>query len=755
MHLFFSILLIALILFACWNLHSTHIHKDDNSIHALVMMVIVIISCALQLVFFHTTSLALGRLLISLYCVCLYFLLLTMVIFIQKYTQVFDEVPAVRAAFSIFGCVDGGLLVINAFHPLYFEVVPTSVYGMNLYKTVNLRPLFYVHMIACVLLVFMVIYPLIKRTIFSIDRFTREKFSIIFLASTLSLLAASVCNLCNFDLDLSIFFYSLAANLICYLSYSYVPHLVRNQARNLIVTEASSSIFVFDHELARIYRNKSGEYLESHADLKELFRKALSEMVSSGRNDMSYQETPILVDGSTGIYNIVIRRLLAGKEVLGYSFEFHNVTEEVHTRRESLYQMTHDPLTGVYSQAYFFQTVQKELREHLDTEYVLIVSDIYGFKFYNELFGRETGDSVLKREAALLRSVCVSGSVYGRIAEDEFAVLAKKQYFKEELLRHGIAQMRQEFGNSQYKIYLNAGVYPVSDHSEPVSNMCDKAKLAIEQIKHDYSVVIGYYSSQLSENTRRKRWILDEMESALNDHQFAMFLQPQVDPSTGKWLGAEALVRWLHPEHGMISPGDFVPVLEEAAVITRVDEFIWEQAAQKLADWKQRGREDLYISVNVSGHDFYHVDLYQTFTSLVEKYQIAPKSLKIEVTETVLSRSKEQQNDTLSKLRAYGFIVEIDDFGSGYSSLNSLKDMETDVIKIDMGFLSQTDHVERSKMILNDIVHMIKNLHMGIVVEGVETREQLDFVTSIGCDIIQGYYYSKPIPVNEFEQKLS
>ncbi len=755
MHLFFSILLITLILFACWNLHSTHIHKDDNSIHALVMMVIVIISCALQLVFFHTTSLALGRLLISLYCVCLYFLLLTMVIFIQKYTQVFDEVPAVRAAFSIFGCVDGGLLVINAFHPLYFEVVPTSVYGMNLYKTVNLRPLFYVHMIACVLLVFMVIYPLIKRTILSIDRFTREKFSIIFLASTLSLLAASVCNLCNFDLDLSIFFYSLAANLICYLSYSYVPHLVRNQARNLIVTEASSSIFVFDHELARIYRNKSGEYLESHADLKELFHKALSEMVSSGRNDMSYQETPILVDGSTGIYNIVIRRLLAGKEILGYSFEFHNVTEEVHTRRESLYQMTHDPLTGVYSQAYFFQTVQKELREHLDTEYVLIVSDIYGFKFYNELFGRETGDNVLKREAALLRSVCVSGSVYGRIAEDEFAVLAKKQYFKEELLRHGIAQMRQEFGNSQYKIYLNAGVYPVSDHSEPVSNMCDKAKLAIEQIKHDYSVVIGYYSSQLSENTRRKRWILDEMESALNDHQFAMFLQPQVDPSTGKWLGAEALVRWLHPEHGMISPGDFVPVLEEAAVITRVDEFIWEQAAQKLADWKQRGREDLYISVNVSGHDFYHVDLYQTFTSLVEKYQIAPKNLKIEVTETVLSRSREQQNDTLSKLRAYGFIVEIDDFGSGYSSLNSLKDMETDVIKIDMGFLSQTDHIERSKMILNDIVHMIKNLHMGIVVEGVETREQLDFVTSIGCDIIQGYYYSKPIPVNEFEQKLS
>lgn len=755
MHLFLSLSLTALMLFACWNLHNIHIHKDDISIHARFMIVIVIVTCALQLLLFHTANLPLIRFLMSLYSACLYFLLITMVIFIQQYTQVFDEVPAVRRAFSIFGCIDGLLLICNTFYPLYFDVEPLTVWGMRIYKTANLRPLFYIHTTVCMLLVCLVIYPLIKRTIFSFDRFTREKFSIIFLTTTLSLLAASITNLSHFGLDLSAYFYSLAANLICYLSYSYVPHLVRNQARNLIVTESSAAIYVFDHELVEIYRNKSGEWLESHADLHELFHKTLSEMVRSGRNDMSYQETPILADGSISIYNIVIRRLLAGKEIVGYSFEFHNVTEEVHTRREALYQMTHDQLTGIYSQAYFFQTVQKELREHPDTDYLLIISDIYGFKFYNELFGREMGDNVLKREAAILRSICSPGSVYGRIADDEFAILARKQNFKEELINQCIAQMRQEFGNSQYKIYMNAGIYPITDHNEPVSNMCDKAKLVIEQIKHDYSVVLGYYSPQLSKNTRRKRWILDKMDFALSDHQFVMFLQPQVDASTGKWLGAEALVRWIHPERGMISPGDFIPVLEEAAVITKVDAYIWDLAAQKLSDWKQLGREDLYISVNVSGHDFYHVDLYQTFVSLVEKYQIAPKNLKIEVTETVLSRSKELLNDTLSKLRAYGFIVEIDDFGSGYSSLNSLKDMETDVIKIDMGFLSKTDHVGRSKMILNDIVHMIRNLHMGIVVEGVETQEQLDFVTSIGCDIIQGYYYSKPIPVNEFEQKLS
>lgn len=755
MHLFLSISLIALILFAGWNLHSVHIHKDDISIHALFMMVIVIVTCALQLLLFHTASLPLIRFLMSFYSVCLYFLLITMVIFIQKYTQVFDEVPAVRRAFSIFGCIDGALLIINAFYPLYFDVEPLTMWGMRIYKTVNLRPLFYIHMTACMLLVCLVIYPLVKRTIFSFDRFTREKFSIIFLTTTLSLLAASINNLSHSDLDLGAYFYSLAANLICYLSYSYVPHLVRNQARNLIVTESASAIYVFDHELVQIYRNISGEWLECHADVQELFHKALSEMVRSGRNDMSYQETPIVADGSTSIYNIVIRRLLAGKEIVGYSFEFHNVTEEVYARREALYQMTHDQLTGIYSQTYFFQTVQKELREHPDTDYLLIVSDIYGFKFYNELFGREMGDNVLKRESAILRSIYRPGSVYGRLADDEFAILARKQNFKEELFDQCIAQMRQEFGNSQYKIYMNAGVYPVTDHNEPVSNMCDKAKLVIEQIKHDYSVVLGYYSPQLSENTRRKRWILDEMDSALCSHQFVMFLQPQVDASTGKWLGAEALVRWIHPELGMISPGDFIPVLEESAVITKVDAYIWEQAAQKLSAWKQRGREDLYISVNVSGHDFYHVDLYQTFTSLVEKYQISPRSLKIEITETVLSRSKEQQNDTLSRLRSYGFIIEIDDFGSGYSSLNSLKDIEMDVIKIDMGFLSQTGHIERSKMILNDIVRMIKDLHMGIIVEGVETREQLDFVTSIGCNLIQGYYYSKPVPVDEFEQKFS
>ena len=233
MHLFLSLSLTALMLFACWNLHNIHIHKDDISIHARFMIVIVIVTCALQLLLFHTANLPLIRFLMSLYSACLYFLLITMVIFIQQYTQVFDEVPAVRRAFSIFGCIDGLLLICNTFYPLYFDVEPLTVWGMRIYKTANLRPLFYIHTTVCMLLVCLVIYPLIKRTIFSFDRFTREKFSIIFLTTTLSLLAASITNLSHFGPELSAYFYSLAANLICYLSYSYIPHLVRNQARNL------------------------------------------------------------------------------------------------------------------------------------------------------------------------------------------------------------------------------------------------------------------------------------------------------------------------------------------------------------------------------------------------------------------------------------------------------------------------------------------------------------------------------------------
>ena len=218
-------------------------------------------------------------------------------------------------------------------------------------------------------------------------------------------------------------------------------------------------------------------------------------------------------------------------------------------------------------------------------------------------------------------------------------------------------------------------------------------------------------------------------------------------------LGAEALVRWQHPKRGLIFPGDFIEVFEKTGLIYRLDRFIWELAVQKLARWQQEGHSDLYISVNISTKDFYYMNVYETITALVEKYRIIPSTLKLEITETAIMTGTAGELDMIEQFREYGFQVEIDDFGSGYSSLNMLKDIKMDTIKLDMGFLRKTRNNERSMSIVSNVIHLSKRLGMEVVTEGVETREQVDALTMMGCDVFQGYYFAKPMSVWDYEDK--
>ena len=231
-----------------------------------------------------------------------------------------------------------------------------------------------------------------------------------------------------------------------------------------------------------------------------------------------------------------------------------------------------------------------------------------------------------------------------------------------------------------------------------------------------------------------------------------MFLQPLVG-ADGQLVGAEALARWRHPVQGLVAPNNFIPVVEKTGLIIRLDEYMWELAAEKLSRWKAQGRGDLSISVNVSAKDFYYTDLSKVFIDLVEKYGIAPDRLNIEITETVLITDLEMHVQTMDKLRDYGFRIEIDDFGSGYSSLNMLKDVKADILKIDMLFLRETENKERSRVILSSVINMAKALDMRVVAEGVETVEQMESLRNMGCDIFQGFYFSEPVSAEEFENK--
>lgn len=414
-------------------------------------------------------------------------------------------------------------------------------------------------------------------------------------------------------------------------------------------------------------------------------------------------------------------------------------------------RMTRDSLTNVYNHDFFIEEVGRVLRRS-GKQYYLLCTNISGFKFYNELFGVEQGDKVLVEQANMLKAAAGQFCVYGRLAGDEFGILIEKDNYSEEQMTAYLNELQKKFSTFLYHMHICAGVYEIRDNTEPVNTMCEKARIAVDEIKDDYDCCITYFDDKLLQESLIKRRILGEFQYALEESQFCIYLQPQMT-GEGRMLGAEALVRWIHPKEGMISPADFIPVLEESGLISRLDLFVWDQAAQVLRKWKEQGREDLYISVNVSGKDFYYTDLYEAFTGLVKKYEIKPENLKIEITETVLMKEAEKQMGLLQKLRDFGFEIEIDDFGSGYSSLSMLKDIIVDVMKIDMGFLRKTDHGERSWSIIRSVANLARTLEMNTVTEGVETKDQVTRLLDIGCDVFQGYYFARPMPVIELERQ--
>jgi EAL domain-containing protein (putative c-di-GMP-specific phosphodiesterase class I) len=368
------------------------------------------------------------------------------------------------------------------------------------------------------------------------------------------------------------------------------------------------------------------------------------------------------------------------------------------------------------------------------------------------LHGKPFGDTILRRSADAIRKYSARDVIYGRLYNDHFIMLVPKRRFDEEVYATAFKNDMSYLQNFSYNLIIHMGIYEIDDLSLPVSVMCDRAFLALRTIKNDYTTGFAYYDDNLRLEVLKMQMLMNELPLALNSGQLKMYLQPQVKKD-GELVGAEALVRWHHPTRGIIPPGEFIEIIEKINIISDVDRYIWECACAKLAEWRNAGKSELNISVNISARDFFMMDLFETFVTLVKKYEISPKNLNLEITETAVIYDLENQLKVLDKLRAFGFIVEMDDFGSGYSSLNMLKDISVDVLKIDMAFLQKSKDDVKSHKILEKIIVLAKELGMKVLTEGVESGSQIEFLSSAGCDLFQGYYFSCPIPVKNFEEK--
>ncbi len=430
---------------------------------------------------------------------------------------------------------------------------------------------------------------------------------------------------------------------------------------------------------------------------------------------------------------------------------FADVNENVLSGERLRFQAEHDSLTGLYNRGAFLKLVGDAVREKPPSSFFLLCCDINNFRLLNDRFGRAEGDRLLQYSAEELRRHADGvGSFAGRLGNDVFAILLPNT---PGVLERVSAIVRDFFTDYPLKAALSsrAGAYLINEPCIPTDTMLDCASVAKDSIKGRYGACLALFDESMNAQALLEKNISDRMEEALAKGHFDVYIQPQFDHSTGKVVGAEALARWLDPKEGVISPAVFIPVFEKNGFITKLDSYIWERTAQHLRAWLDGGNEAVPISVNVSREDISDPELRGKLLAIIEKYRIPMELFRLEITESLFSEDTERLIEVVEQLHDFGFLIEMDDFGSGYSSLNILKDVPVDILKLDMRFFTGRDALGRGGMIINSVLRMAHWLNIPVIAEGVETMQQADFLLSAGCRTIQGFLYAKPLPAAEFE----
>ncbi len=437
-------------------------------------------------------------------------------------------------------------------------------------------------------------------------------------------------------------------------------------------------------------------------------------------------------------------------------FRLKNVIErsQFQEANELRYMKEYSSLTGIYSKKRFFEEVRKILDENPEKNYAFLRVDIDKFQFVNSFYGVEEGNNLLIYLAKYIEKLTqkYESRAYGHIEADIFGICIPYEQ-KEELVCFA-DQMKRDLAKYplEFDIVPAFGIYLIVDKGFAVEDMYEMAILASKYCKSSYMSCYSFYSDTMSVDTAKEQVIINNMKHALETGQFVIYIQPKYDLKNSHVSGGEVLIRWNDPKRGMISPGEFIPVFERNGFIVKLDYFVWETTCKLLRRWIDEGRNPYPVSVNISRVSLYNPRLVEIICGLVDRYQIPPELLQLELTESAYTNNQNAIKDMMESFRNRGFTVLMDDFGSGYSSLNVLKDIVVDILKIDMKFLSDTAEKGRSENILASVVRMAKWLDMPVIAEGVERESQVMFLRSIGCEYVQGYYFGKPMPVEEFER---
>lgn len=414
-----------------------------------------------------------------------------------------------------------------------------------------------------------------------------------------------------------------------------------------------------------------------------------------------------------------------------------------------------DSFTGLYTQRGFVVQAGEYCAERKNSDLCVIAMDVEHFRLFNKWYGRPEGDKLLKRISVfLLEMDRIFDTVSGYAGADNFFIIMDNQSVVIDYLMNGISEILSTFDGIE-GFRMAFGACKMDMEKCDVRDCMDSAITAVERILGKYQEKICWFTKEMLSDIEHELQMSPEVERALSEREFTFYLQPKYSVAEKKIVGSEALVRWYHKKRGLISPSEFIPIIEKNGLVTRVDMYIWDMVCETIKKWMDKGLDIAPISVNVSRVDIDSVDVPEVFENLVSKYQIDRNYLQIEITESAFVEDTRSLKTVVQKLRAAGFVVLIDDFGSGYSSLNMLKDLQADVLKMDIKFfdLNNTNY-EKGVDIIESVLNMSRKMKLSVIAEGVETEDQIQVIKNIGLNYVQGFYYYKPMSVDDYEKMI-
>ncbi|GMK83689.1 EAL domain-containing protein [Clostridioides difficile] len=422
----------------------------------------------------------------------------------------------------------------------------------------------------------------------------------------------------------------------------------------------------------------------------------------------------------------------------------------------------YDSLSGIKNKEKFRKDSMYILKNYYQDNFYLVQLDVNKFKYINEMFGYAEGNKILIHISQVLNNNTNKYEICARMDNDHFILLIACS--TEDELLNRLSKINKEICNlsttnsSKYKIVMSSGIYKINkkDDIKKIDLLIDRANIAAKSKKEKYEHSYSFFNEETRNRLYKEKRLEDNMNKALEKGEFIVYYQPKYSLNDVNEIeGAEALIRWNSPEFGFISPIDFVPLFEKNGFIVNIDMFVFEEVCKTLNKWINKGYTPVPISVNMSRVHLYRDNFIENITDLISKYNISPEFIELELTESVVFDNLNILIDIMKKIKEIGFLISMDDFGSEYSSLNLLKDLSFDILKLDRGFLIETTDTKRGKIIISKIVEMAKAIDIKVICEGVETYEQVEFLREIGCDKVQGYLFAKPMVLDEFEKHLN